>query len=330
MGIQLIDIYFHGDGDELVIPVEEIQIIDQWQKALDDNVKLHRFLLSKENTEPLLECLHEQTDHLEGVRILVLDVAATLPALEEKDEPEAEEKEKEKINSGRISREELYQDVNDSVQVTTTHYALVILSTVVAAGGMLRDSVAIVIGAMVIAPLIGPNIALALATTLGDWKLLWKAVRVNISGLAIGFALSLLTGFFLSVDPSLNEIATRTEINLGDIVLALAAGVAGALSMTRGVSSALIGVMVAVALMPPLVANGMLLGAGHFYLSYKALLLLVTNVAAINLASVVTFLILGLRPMSWYEAEKAQKATTLAILIWILLLGILVTAILFS
>lgn len=329
MALQLIDIYFHGDEDELVIPAEEIQIIDQWQKTLDDNIKLHRFLLSNENTEPLLECLYEQTDHHENVRILVLDVAATLPALEEK-EKGADKEEKEEINSGRISREELYQDVSDSVQVTTTYYALVVLSTVVAAGGMLRDNVAIVIGAMVIAPLIGPNIALALATTLGDWSLLWKAVRINISGLVIALLLSLLTGLFISVDPSLSEIVTRTEIGLGDIVLALAAGIAGALSMTRGVSSALIGVMVAVALMPPLVASGMLLGSGHIYLSYKAMLMVVTNVAAINLAGVVTFLVLGLRPLNWYEADEAKKATVSAITLWILLLGILITAILFS
>ena len=329
MALQLIDIYLTDDAEALDIPLDEIKIIDRWQKTLDDNVILHRFLLSNENTEPLLECLHQQTKGLDDVRILVLDVAATLPTLEEEEEEPADKKDNE-IKSGRISREELYQDVNDSVQVTTTYYALVVLSTVVAAGGMLRNNVAIVIGAMVIAPLIGPNIALALATTLGDWKLFWKAIRVNVSGLIVGFILSLVAGFFLTVDPSLNEIATRTEIGLGDIVLALAAGIAGALSMTRGVSSALIGVMVAVALMPPLVASGMLLGAGQMYLAYKATLLVVTNVAAINLAGVVTFLTLGLRPLNWYEAAEAKKATVIAITLWVLLLGILVTAILFS
>lgn len=329
MPLQLIDIYLTGDADKLDIPLDEIKIIDRWKKTLDDNIILHRFLLSNENTEPLLECLHEQTNSLEDVRILVQDVAATLPVPEEPEE-DTEDEEKAEIKSGRISREELYQDVNDSIQVTTIYYALVILSTVVAAGGMLRNNVAIVIGAMVIAPLIGPNIALALATTLGDWKLLWRAARVNISGLIVGFVLSLVAGFFLTVDPSLNEIATRTEIGLGDMVLALAAGIAGALSMTRGVSSALIGVMVAVALVPPLVASGMLLGAGHTYLAYKAGLLVITNVAAINLAGVVTFLTLGLRPLNWYEAAEAKKATVIAITLWVLLLGILVTAILFS
>jgi len=119
-------------------------------------------------------------------------------------------------------------------------------------------------------------------------------------------------------------------VGLSDVALALAAGVAGTLSVTRGVSTALIGVMVAVALLPPLVALGMLLGAGYGSAALGAALLTLTNVVAINLAGVVTFLAQGVRPMSWYEAERAKTATRWAIAIWVVALGILVAAMLLA
>jgi uncharacterized hydrophobic protein (TIGR00341 family) len=332
MALQLVDVYLPDDTTGVGEDLDSIKITERWDIPLRGDAHLVRFLLDTEHTEPLLELLHNQFGDRDEIRILVLDIAATLPSAA--DEPDASPPDnapdENEIRTGRISREELYQDVNDAIDVTVVHYAFVVLSTIVAAGGLLRDNVAIVIGAMVIAPLIGPNIALALATTLGDWELFKRSTRINLIGLFFGFALSLAAGYAFQVDPSLGEIASRTSINLGDVVLAFAAGVAGALSMTRGVSSALIGVMVAVALMPPLVAGGMLLGAGHEYLAYRAFLLLVTNISAINLASVVTFLILGLRPISWHVAEKAKRTTWFAIALWVLLLGILVTAILLS
>lgn len=81
--------------------------------------------------------------------------------------------------------------------------------------------------------------------------------------------------------------------------------------------------MVAVALVPPLVASGMLLGEGYVAWAGGAFLLTVANVICINLAGVATFLAQGVRPRSWWEAERAKKATRRAILVWIVLLSIL-------
>jgi uncharacterized hydrophobic protein (TIGR00341 family) len=195
---------------------------------------------------------------------------------------------------------------------------------------MLRDSVAVVIGAMVIAPLIGPNIALALGTTLADGALLRRSLIVNLLGLLLGFVLAVGIGLALPIDPTISEISDRTSVGLSDVALALAAGIAGTLSVTRGVSTALIGVMVAVALLPPLVAMGMLTGAGYWSAAQGAGLLTLTNVVAINLAGVFTFLAQGVRPMSWYEAERAKTATRWAIGIWLLVLGLLVATMLLA
>jgi uncharacterized hydrophobic protein (TIGR00341 family) len=180
---------------------------------------------------------------------------------------------------------------------------------------------------MVIAPLIGPNIALGLGTTLADRELILKSLKTNLSGLLSGLALAYGMGLVLPVDPTLTEISLRTAIGLPDVALAVAAGVAGALAVTRGLSTAIVGVMVAVALVPPLVAVGLLLGSGDLGLAYQAALLLITNVAGVNLASVLTFLAMGVRPMSWYEAQQAKQATRWALLLWTIVLAVLTTAI---
>ncbi len=118
-------------------------------------------------------------------------------------------------------------------------------------------------------------------------------------------------------------------MSLGDIALALAAGCAATLSFTSRAQSALIGVMVAVALLPPLVVLGMLIGAGEWDDAMGAFLLLVTNIIGINLASVMTFWVQGIHPVRWWEADKARKATTIAVAIWSTLLIVLMLVIIF-
>jgi uncharacterized hydrophobic protein (TIGR00341 family) len=291
-----------------------------------------RIVLEAEKTEALVDTLSERLGP-EDYRVVLVPVEASLPRAEEEDEEEpadGEEEKDENATPGRVSREEVYQDLNDDLKVTTLHYTLIVLSAVVAMGGMLRDSTAVVIGAMVIAPLLGPNIALALGTTLGDMKLVGRALRVNLAGLLLAVGLSVVGGVLLTVDASIPEVASRTDVALGDLALALAAGVAGTLSITRGVSTALVGVMVAVALMPPAVAVGLLVGAGDYNLAMGAGLLLVTNVVAINIAAVSTFVVQGIRPTTWYEAERARKATRLAIAFWTITLLLLAAAIVLS
>ena len=128
----------------------------------------------------------------------------------------------------------------------------VVLSTLVAAIGLVRGDIAVIIGAMVIAPLLGPNVALALAVTLGDGTLAVRALKTIAAGVATAAVVSVLMGVILPVDPSVPEIASRTDASFSDLALALAAGSAGALAFTTGIPTALIGVMVAVALLPPL------------------------------------------------------------------------------
>lgn len=338
MALRQIDIYLPADTTAFP-DVEELQqkykVIDYRLLRDQGENPVARLLLDSKNSQALLDRMIEELEEDGGYRIIVTKVAATLPRLkkeeEEKEEPpgttrtgrvpkpmDAEEE------VSRISREEVFEEVKNSISVSNTHYTLVFLSTVVAAAGMLRDSTTIVIGAMVIAPLIGPNIALALGTTLADFQLLRRAMKVNFLGLLVVLVVSLVAGLILPVEITVSEIADRTVINSGDVALALAAGAAGVLSVTRGVSTALIGVMVAVALLPPLTAVGLLLGNGEFGAAYGAALLTVINLVALNLAGVLTFLFQGIRPTTWYEAKKAKKSTALAIVLWVAILATLI------
>ena len=220
------------------------------------------------------------------------------------------------VSVGRVGRAELYEYARDAADLSPTFVALVVLSTLVAAGGMLRDQTAVVIGAMMIAPLLGPSLVLALSTTLGDLPLLSQSLRANVAGGGLALVLAVVMGVLLPVDPSVDELALRTVIGLPDVVLAAAAGAAGVLSVTRDQATGLVGVMVAVALLPPAVALGLLLGAGHLGPALQAGLLTGTNIVALNLAAVCTFLALGVRPRDWRDLEQARTSIRIALALW--------------
>lgn len=300
-----------------------------WNNSSESSGYLLKALVDASKTEVFLDNAEKIIRKNEGYRIVITAVVATIPRIEkiEKDETDQEKKRAEPweqpLRGIRVSREELYNDVQDSVQLNAVYIAMVTLSTIVAALGVLRDSTAVVIGAMVIAPLLGPNVGLALSTTLGDLKLFINSMKTNLTGLTVAFLLSLILGMVLEVEASLYQIASRTDVHLSDIALALASGAAGVLAYTIGMSAAVIGVMVAVALLPPLVTAGLLVGDSQFELAYYAFLLLVTNVICVNLAAVTTFILQGVRPRSWYKAEKAKKINIIAFITWFILVVVL-------
>lgn len=318
---------------EAVVPIASLEalvedlgdkgVIDAWSYEAADGRGLLRILIEAERTESLTDELAARFSGNEGYRLMLLPVEATFPTVEKK-EPKGPDQPWTRKGPLRISREELYQDLSVSTRISAVYLTTVGLSTLVAAVGLMSSSVAVVIGAMVIAPLLGPNVALSLAATLGDLDLAWDALKANLAGVGTALALSVLVGVLLPVDPTVPEIAGRTSVDLGDMVLALAAGAAGTLAFTQGLSAAVIGVMVAVALLPPLVAAGLLLGAGEIALSYGAFLLVAVNITCVNLAGVVTFLMQKVQPRTWWEAERATKGSKIAVASWIGMLLLLV------
>lgn len=296
-----------------------------WNEESESGYLL-KALVDASKTESFLDKAEKVMGDREGYRLVMQDVEATLPRVNDPDKENETEDNGEvqpPLSGVRVSREELYTDISESVNLTPVYIAMVTFSTIVAALGMLRDSAAVVIGAMVIAPLLGPNVALALSTTLGDSELFRKSLKTNFLGVLVAFIISVILGLFLNVDTAVYEIASRTEVHLSDIALALASGAAGVLAYTIGMSAAVIGVMVAVALLPPLVTAGLLVGDMQFSAAYYALLLLTTNIICVNFAAVATFAVQGVTPRTWYKAAKAKKINKIALILWGVLLLIL-------
>lgn len=323
MPLRLIQIVVPADREAVTV-VHDATPVGRWPLAWPDGGEMLQFVVEADEVEPLIDRFNDRFDGQEGFSFALLAVEAALPAPDDGDaDKEPDEAPDDTGGATRVSREELRADALDSSKLDGVYLAMVAASTVVAAVGVLRDDVAVIIGAMVIAPLLGPNVALALAATLADAGLAVRAIKVNLAGVGVALALSVAVGALVAVDPTVDAIASRTRPALSDLVLALAAGAAGSLAFTSGFPQAVIGVMVAVALLPPLVIFGLLVGEGLPSLASGALLLVCLNVICVNLAGVATFLARGVRPAGWLEAERAKASVRGAVLTWTVLLLLL-------
>lgn len=325
--MKIIEIITHQGHIDTVDSIAEQQgALDQWRVGTLDvgDAKerlVTRLLVDDSHRQAVMDALQNSIGMHDSTRIVVLPVEATVP------QPEAEDKTKETSSSSGVTREELYQSVAKNAELNSNYLLLVFLSTIVAAIGLIENNVAVVIGAMVIAPLLGPNIALALAAALGDTPLMWASLKTNLAGMGLALALSFALGLLLPIDLGSEELVSRTFVGIDSVVLALASGAAAVLSLTTGLSSVLVGVMVAVALLPPTAAVGLLLGAGQFDLALGAGLLLAVNIVCVNLAAKVVFLARGVRPRTWFEKRKAKQSITTALLLWFVSLLVLLLAI---
>lgn len=314
-----------GHTDTLSSLADQHEITDYWWGAQsDDGRRAFRMLVDDSVRQPVMDALQAMFGGSENARIVVLPVDTVLP----RDPAQADRK-------AAATREELYSQIEKGARIDSNFILLTVLSTIVAAIGLIEDNVAVVIGAMVIAPLLGPHIALAFATSLGDGELSLKALKASLTGLSIAFALSAVIGILWPVDMlrgqmliASTEIIARTDVGLDSMALALASGAAAVLSLTTGLSSTLVGVMVAVALLPPTATFGMLIGAGHWELAIGALLLLAVNIVCVIVAAKTVFMAKAVRPRTWYQRRKAKQSVLLYGLIWAGLLTALLVIIL--
>jgi len=313
-------------GKQVITLLKSFENLIFWQEESSDGNFVASALTDSGRSESIMDLFEQKFVSLEGFKMILFPVEASIPRMDAPDEDAPATSEKNKNGQKiplRISREELYSDIVDSTKLSKIFVLMVILSTVVAAIGLLKNNVAVIIGAMVIAPFLGPNVALALSTNLADKKLGLNALKTLISGFIMVLILSTCMGVLFETDPTSPEIVSRTAANLSDIILALASGCAGVIAFTTGASSAVIGVMVAVAILPPLTVCGLLIGMGELPGAAGAFLLFITNIICINLAGVLTFLVQGISPRVWWEADKAKKATRKALALWSTILAVL-------
>lgn len=307
-----------GHRDAVIRLARQHHAVDIWSGHEDDEGRQAvRILIPVANYPELLDALQGRLSTSQNARIIVFPVDATLPRIEDRS---SEEPDKSSITA---SREELYRDVSLGARLDGNYLLLVMLSTIVAAIGLVEGNVAVVIGAMVIAPLLGPNIALALGTALGDTELMWRALKTNLTGIVLAFMIALVLGLLWPMQTFSEELLARTDVGLDGIALALASGAAAVLSLTTRVSSVLVGVMVAVALLPPATTMGFMVGNGQPSLAAGAALLLATNIVCVNLAAKLVFLFKSVKPRTWLEQQKAKQSMTAYIVFWLISLSLL-------
>ncbi len=176
-------------------------------------------------------------------------------------------------------------------------WALLTLASAIATFGLYADSVATVIGAMIVAPLMLPIMGLAFGISIGDRKAIGTSALVSLGGIATAIAVGYLLSFLIpnAFDVTANQqIMARTAPRLVDLLAALATGLAGAFAIGRkDVSDTLPGVAIAISLVPPLANVGILLGSGRPDLARGSLLLFVTNYLAIVLTGAFVFGLMG-------------------------------------
>lgn len=198
-------------------------------------------------------------------------------------------------------KETVRQDIRRSASLSVPFMVMNGLATIVACYGLFANSTAVVIGAMIIAMLLGPITGIALALVEGDAGLLRRAVIAEVSGAALVFAIAFILGKIHVDFPLTSELFARTSPNPLDLVIALAGGAAGAYAqVSPRLSVGLVGVAIATALVPPLSTAGICSARGEFRLAAAAFLLFLTNLVAIELASALVLWLHG------YHAVKPQ------------------------
>ncbi|MCJ8191178.1 TIGR00341 family protein [Sphingomicrobium aestuariivivum] len=278
-----------------------------WREVVPGPLEKYSCIVQQRYTERLLDELEARFGALPDFTAHVARLEAVLPSVEENAAsalpldpdlrpPTALER---FFSRDRLSTDELYADIRESLRLRPAYLLTVTLSAIIAALGMRSSQTAVVIGAMVIAPLLGPTLGLALAATVGNARIGRRAATTLAAGSLCAILAGVLVAQFVSFDPFTPELLNRTLVQPADVALALACGAAGVLAFSQGASLALVGVMIAVALVPPLAAAGLYAGAGYAAAGASAIFLFAVNLTCVNVAGILTFLLQGLPPKNW-------------------------------
>jgi uncharacterized hydrophobic protein (TIGR00271 family) len=213
------------------------------------------------------------------------------------------------------------ESVASGAALTGPYLAMNLAAALIAGFGLIENSPAVIIGAMLIAMLYGPIVGIALGLAEANLHLLRRALAAEIVGAVFVLAAGLLIGVSTRDLTIGSEIFSRTSPSLVDLLIALVGGLAGGFTfVSTGLGGVVVGVAIATALVPPLTTCGILLARHLPAAAAGALLLFLANFSAIALGAMIVFLLAGLRPAA---ADKAKKvlAPRLVCLALVLLLA---------
>ena len=222
----------------------------------------------------------------------------------------------------QLDREErvtLFEEIEIRSKWNFDFLVLMVLSTVIAALGLLQNSAAVVIGAMLVAPLMTPLLGSGLSVLQENIPLFKRSLHAVIYGFIAAFISSSIIGVFFSEGTLTAQMLARTSPTMLDILVGLLSGIAAAHCISRpALSAALPGVAIAAALVPPIATSGVAFSIGEYTHTLGSFLLFFTNVIAIVLGSAMSFFAAGVRPKKAEERANAWYLKVTSILIVLL------------
>jgi len=324
MSARLVEIFLSEEQIGLLETILSRHTRRFWRESVPGRPEKYSCIVQQRYTERLLVDLQNNFADVPSFTAYVLELEAVVPPVIESAETELDFPDRLRpptaierfFTRDRISTDELYDDIAESLKIRPHYLVTALLSSVIAGLGMRSGQTAVVIGAMIIAPLLGPTMGVALAATVGDGRMGKAAGVALLTGAIVAVLAGMLVGWSVEIDPAIPELRNRAIVQPADIALALACGAAGVLAFSRAASLTLVGVMVAVALVPPLSATGIYIAAGYTALGLDALYLFAINLVCVNVAGIATFLIQGLPPRNW-------RMTSGILAVWVLALFLL-------
>ncbi|MEM6474832.1 MAG: TIGR00341 family protein [Pseudomonadota bacterium] len=213
----------------------------------------------------------------------------------------------------QVDQAAIIKQRRDDCALSERYLFMTAMSAGIAVIGLLQSSTAVVIGAMLLSPLMGPIMGLGFALAIGDFAWLKQSARSLGWGSLLGIALCAALVFFSPIQTITPEIAARTQPNLFDLFVALFSGMAGAYAMIRGQAGAVVGVAIATALMPPLAVVGFGLATLNWTAFSGAMLLYLTNLVTIALTALAMARIYGFRSSLSARQTRFQSFVVLAV-----------------
>lgn len=208
-------------------------------------------------------------------------------------------------NSKSIDHKQVRLNIQADALPSKTFFIMNALAAIIAGYGLLADSAAVVIGAMLVAMMLGPISGIALAFIDNRWILFRTAFTTLVLGVAMIYSIGFMLGLININLPITQEILSRTQPTIMDLMIALAGGAAGAFAaVSPRLSVAVVGVAVATALVPPLVASGILLAHMEWKNAGNAFILALTNIVAIQVSSSLVLWLTGFRRGSDIEVKS--------------------------
>lgn len=204
-------------------------------------------------------------------------------------------------------RQVVYKDIVKMSRKSTDFVVLITLASIIASVGLVQNSMAALIGSMIVAPLMAPILALSMALIKGNMRLMQRAASTAAIGIAAAIGVGVVTSLLTGAPPT-EAMTNRTEPNVLDMVLAIATAAAGAYITARKQNAgAAPGVAIAISLVPPLGVVGYGLATLQFALASGALLLFLTNMAAAVVVSAAVFWLLGFRPVRQGQRYRSRR-----------------------